>query len=258
MTGCTKYCRHEHNLATGCTTLQLGTPQLYRRSESRVQRTDTSLLVDPDESKFLVLGESAVRGVEVHLKSGGRLGVSVGEGGEMSYSSITQERLPNFFMYCVATASQPNMETAKSLDRDYDDWFQIEDMDAFVDMIQEDVHRETIRKLKLPRKDDFGVLEIRGPVHYYGEGTESDMANTATITFLTDNGQYKCSGSQILQSLTEHDARTNRVGENHIVSHIQGNPIWDAFWKHPQYKCLSEYRVASFLAADSSSELDEY
>ena len=164
----------------------------------------------------------------------------------MSYSSITQERLPNFFLYCVAAAARPTMAAAKSLNSKYDDWFQINNMDQFVDMIQDDIHRQIARKLKFPRNGYYGILELRGPVHYYGDGVESDVAETATITFLTDHGYFKCSGSQIVGTLTKHNARSCRVDENQTLSYVEGNPLWDAFWKDPSYKCLPEYRVAYF------------
>lgn len=96
----TKYCKREFNLTRGCTTLLLGSPQLYRRSDPEFLESALSLMVDPDESKSLVPRLSGVAGVEVITRSGGKFGFSV-EGGEVSFSGITQNRLPNFYLYCV-------------------------------------------------------------------------------------------------------------------------------------------------------------
>ena len=243
---CTKYCHHEHNLARSCTTLKLGTPQLYRGSPPDSPARDDSLVVDVNESKFLIPGATEVPGVEICTPSGGRIEISVGGDGHFSYSTITQERLPNFFMYCVTTEQQPNMDTAKSLDSTYDDWFRIKDIDTFVDLIQGDVHTQMISALGLPRHTGYGILELRGPVHVYGDSDESDAANTATITLLSDNGYCKFGGSQVLNTLTKEGSRMGQIRNDGVRSYRQGNPIWDAFWKHPRYKGLREYRVAYF------------
>ena len=245
MTIYTKYCKHRFNPKNGCNTIQIGSPELYRKSGPGFMGGDPNLMVDPDESKSLLPGASGIAGIEITTPTGGRIGVSM-EGGELSFESVTQERLPSLFLYCVAEEPAPSLEKAKSLDQGYDDWFQIKDIDLFIDMIQGEIHKQIMRCFGLPQGHGFGVLEVRGPVQYYGEGNESDLKERATITFLTDHGYFKFGGSSLLDPLVEDGARETKTNENGMLSYVQGQPLWDAFFKHSKYKSLSEYRVAWF------------
>ncbi len=241
----TKYCEEKFNLSKGCTTLRLGSPQQYRQSDPQFLRSVPGLVVDPDESKSLVPGSSGVAGVEVVTPSGGKFGFGA-KGGEVSFSGITQNRLPNFLLYCVANELRPSIEKARSLDENYDDWFQISDIDQFSNMIQGEVHKKIANCFGFPRGHDFGVLEVRGPVQYYGEGDESSLKEEVRITFMTDHGYWQFGGSTMLDPLVEKGAREIRITEDNMLSYVQGSPIWDAFFKHSRYKCLSEYRIAWF------------
>ena len=245
MTIYTKYCNHKFNPTKGCKTLLAGSPELYRQSDPDFMAGDANLMVDPDESKSLLPGESGIAGVKVSTPSGGTIGFEM-EGGKLSFESFTQERLPSLFLYCVADEPDPSLEKAKSVNQDYDDWFQINDIDRFIDMVQGEIHKEIMRCFGLPGDRGFGVLEVRGPVQYYGEGNESDLKERATITFLTDHGYLKCSGSSLLDPLVEDGAREINLSESGMLSYVQGQPLWDAFFKHSRYKSLSEYRVAWF------------
>lgn len=68
----TKYCRRKHNLATGCRTFILGTPDFYRKLPSGVKKENIGLTVDPTESLSLIHGESGIRSLEIRQHSGGR------------------------------------------------------------------------------------------------------------------------------------------------------------------------------------------
>ena len=159
MTIYTKYCNHKFNPRKGCKTLLAGSPELYRQSDPSFMGGDTNLMVDPDESKSLLPGASGIAGIEITTPTGGRIGIST-ERGELSFKSFTQKRLPSLFLYCVADEPKPSMEKAKSLNEEYDDWFQINDIDLFINMIQGEVHKEIMRCFGLPREHGFGVLEV--------------------------------------------------------------------------------------------------
>ena len=126
-----KYCRSQHNIERGCSTVRLGTLRSYSR----------------DDPSFLRFDQQ-----EGHLDVSKRSGVELRGAKASEFTGIVrgnteiviagrarvkrQLRFPgNCFIYCLSQ-SAPDIQLARSLDPNYDDWFVIPDKERFISRLK--------------------------------------------------------------------------------------------------------------------------
>ena len=124
-----KYCKREHNIERGCSTIRLGTLRSYSEDDPNFMR------FDQHEGHLNV---SKAPGVEL---SGKKASQFTGVRGNTELiiaggARVTRElRFPkNCFIYCLSQAT-PDILLARCLDPSYDDWFTIPDTKGFISRI---------------------------------------------------------------------------------------------------------------------------
>ena len=159
-----KYCKREHNILRGCSTLRLGTLRSYCADDPDFLRRDAQ------EGYFSVSKKS---GVELEGKKAAEY---TGLGWENVAIApmakvVRNESFPNCYIYCLSQTT-PSISLARSIDPCYDDWFEFTDVASFTSRSKQLLVEQILpTDLELPISVSFadcGILTI-GNVVAYGE-----------------------------------------------------------------------------------------
>ena len=215
-----KYCRREHNIERGCSTIRLGTLRSYSEDDPNFLR------FDPQEGHIDI---SKRHGVELRGEKASQFTGIVRGNTELIIAGgarVTRKlRFPkNCFIYCLSQ-SIPDIQLARSLDPDYDDWFTIPDRERFISRIQ----RSLLKQLR------FDDLELRADVSF---------------EYLKGIGMHVFGGS------VSYDGR-HAILDHEIFDEVMDairRPIGWVFRKPSHHENLKEYRIV-FAFADNAGQL---
>ena len=168
-----KYCKRVHNILRGCGTIRLGTLRSYCADDPEFLRHDTQ------EGQVSV---SKKRGVELKGKRASEYTGLGWENIEIAPMAkvVRNETFPNCLIYCLSQAT-PSNALARSLDPNYDDWYEITDETSFTCRLSQ-LLVEQIRPidLELPSSvsfSDCGIHTFGNSVAYGKRHVVLDQKN---------------------------------------------------------------------------------
>ncbi len=216
-----KFCEAKHNLAKVCTTVGIGTLQVYAEDDQKTYR------YDGEEGHHNVINN----GVAMHIGgySADRLpngelapfGVMTPPGARFQ----TSFQFPNCYVFCFSQEVTPTVELAKELSDKYDDWFAINEPQQFASL----VGQLLLNQLSL---SDLDVADNK-PLNWFS-GLNMQVVHRA------------CSYDGRLMEL-------NPGAEDQVV-HLDNNMIQWAFAKEPGHAHFKEYRIL-FVLRDAQGQI---
>ena len=159
-----KYCKREHNIQRGCSTIRLGTLRSFCAGDPEFLRHDDQ------EGQYEL---SKKPGVELKGKRASEYTGLGWENVEIAPMArvVRNESFPNCYIYCLSQTT-PSIAVARSIDPCYDDWFEIVDKASFTSRLGQ-LLVEQIRPtdLELPSQVSFADCGIHtwGNSVSYGE-----------------------------------------------------------------------------------------
>ena len=123
------YCKREHNILRGCSTIRLGTLRSYCADDPKFLRRDAQ------EGHISV---SKTPGVTLTGKRASEYAGLRWENIELASMAkvVRNESFPNCFIYCLSQTT-PSIALARSLDPCYDDWYEITDETTFTSRLSQ-------------------------------------------------------------------------------------------------------------------------
>lgn len=211
-----KFCKKEHNIAKGCSTVFLGSLQLYADDDPNFLRCDFNegSIKIVNEGKKLTLDQDQLESISSSQVLG--TGIEVAEGGNITI----HRQLQNCYIYCLSENLTPSIEKAQSLDPTYNDWFCIDNIDNFID--------STVGQLM--KQLSLGDLEI-------DSSKTIDSLQNCSIKVIHRPVSYEGRGKTITQK---------NFGE---MMNVIENPIDWVFTKEKEHNSLNEYRIV-FIVCD--------
>ncbi len=199
-----KYCKREHNIPRGCSTIRLGTLRSYCADDPEFLRRDAQ------EGHFSL---SKKPGVELKGKRASEYTGLGWENIEIAPKAkvVRNESFPNCFIYCLSQ-STPSIALARSIDPCYDDWFEIIDKACFISRLSQLLVEQIWR---------------------------TDLELPSSVSF-TDCGIHTCDNSV---SYGERHVMLDHENFDEAMKPIL-DPLRRLFLKPSDHQSIKEYRIA--------------
>ena len=212
-----KYCRREHNMLRGCSTIRLGTLRSYCADDPDFLRRDSK------EGHYRVSKEPgvALKGKKAAEYAGlGWQSIEFASGAR----AVRNENFPNCFIFCLSQTA-PSIDLARSLDPCYDDWYEITDKSLFIGRLgQLLVEQMRPDDLELPSSvsfSDCGIHTFGNSVAYGDRHVVLDHENfdeamgpirdSIKRLFLKPSDHQSIKEYRIAFVVTDNDGRPIRV-----------------------------------------------
>lgn len=217
-----KFCETKHNLAKGCSTIGLGTLQSYADDDPNFLRFDYR------EGAFQITnnGEAVeIDGQSFNQLTSGRVvasnGMSIVAGGKFT----AQFQFSNCYIFCFSQYVSPTADTAKKIDKSYDDWYAITKLHQFISRTAELLLNQ-LTVSDFEHSDGISLQWLRG------------------LTLQVVHRQCSYEGRELA---------FNQESVHQAVQASEDMFRW-AFSKEPEHSELQEYRIL-FVLRDAEGQI---
>lgn len=240
-----KYCKKEHNINNGCNNILIGTLESYVKEDENFSE---ELIYDNNEIQRKVYSDKNIEysSEDLHKATGLKFDVKDGVGtldisnsnGEISNLTLnyfsnksgftrTEGKIPNCFIYCLASTNEGKLDDGKKINQDYNSFFKIKNILDFCHTISNLLMKNVTLR-------DFDFDTSQDSINYI---------KNIQISVLCRDIRYKTSKSA---NITENN-------KDETLDEISKYDRW-IFTKDERYKSVPEYRIA-FVFIDQNGAI---
>ncbi len=153
-----KFCEAKHNLAKGASTIGLGTLQSYADDDPKFFRFDYR------EGYFKITNsgdEMHIDGQSFERLSGGGVSMTGGASFQQGAKFTRLLQFQNCYVFCFSQNISPSVHTAQKIDKTYDDWYAITDLQKFIARTAE-LLMSQLKVSDFEKSEDISLEWLRG------------------------------------------------------------------------------------------------